>query len=147
MEAVLFTGAPAAGKSTFYRERFFATHVRVSLDLLKTRNRERRLLDFCFETSQRFVVDNTNPTHESRAAYLSSAAEVGFRVIGYYFESKVGDCLKRNADRIGRVPDVAILSTAKRLEIPDKSEGFDELWYVRMVEPGFQVEEWRDEVR
>jgi hypothetical protein len=27
-ELFIFTGIPAAGKSTFYRERFFATHVR-----------------------------------------------------------------------------------------------------------------------
>ena len=39
MEAVVFTGIQASGKSTFYRERFFHTHLRISLDLLKTRGR------------------------------------------------------------------------------------------------------------
>src|SRR4051812_8782542 len=37
MEAVILIGIQGSGKSTFYRERFFDTHVRVSLDLLKTR--------------------------------------------------------------------------------------------------------------
>jgi len=37
MEAVIFVGLQAAGKSTFYRERFFDTHVRINLDMLRTR--------------------------------------------------------------------------------------------------------------
>ena len=45
MEAVVFVGLQGSGKSSFFRERFFATHVRVSLDLLRTRNRENRILE------------------------------------------------------------------------------------------------------
>jgi hypothetical protein len=33
MEAVILVGIQAAGKSTFYRERFFQTHLRISLGL------------------------------------------------------------------------------------------------------------------
>ena len=40
MEAVIFVGLQASGKSTFYRERFSRTHVRINLDMLKTRHRE-----------------------------------------------------------------------------------------------------------
>jgi hypothetical protein len=29
VEAVIFVGLPGAGKSTFYRERFFASHLRI----------------------------------------------------------------------------------------------------------------------
>lgn len=60
MEAVIFCGVQASGKSGFYRERFFRTHVRVSLDLLRTRHREKLFLHLCLESGQRFVVDNTN---------------------------------------------------------------------------------------
>ncbi len=38
IEAVLFVGAPGSGKTSFFKERFFSTHVRISLDLLKTRS-------------------------------------------------------------------------------------------------------------
>jgi hypothetical protein len=61
VEAVLFVGIQGAGKSTFYRERFFTTHLRINLDMLKTRHRELRFLHTCLESRQRFVVDNTNP--------------------------------------------------------------------------------------
>ncbi len=31
MTAIILIGIPASGKSTFYRQRFFFTHVRISL--------------------------------------------------------------------------------------------------------------------
>lgn len=39
MEAVIFVGVQASGKTMFYYERFFDTHIRLSLDMLKTRAR------------------------------------------------------------------------------------------------------------
>jgi hypothetical protein len=49
MEAAIFIGIPAAGKTTFYRERFFETHMRLSLDMLRTRHREMLLMRACFD--------------------------------------------------------------------------------------------------
>lgn len=148
IEAVLFIGVPGSGKTSFFKERFFSTHVRISLDLLKTRHRERRFLETCLASEQRFVIDNTNPTRAERAQYIAPARARPFEVVGYYFESKVEDCLKRNAARseAERVPEVAIFAAAKRLELPSLEEGFDRLFYVRMGEGRFVVEEWRDEV-
>ena len=40
MQAVILCGLQGAGKTTLYRDRFLATHVRISLDLLRTRARE-----------------------------------------------------------------------------------------------------------
>jgi predicted kinase len=34
LEAVIFIGLQAAGKSTFYLRRFFRTHVRINMDML-----------------------------------------------------------------------------------------------------------------
>jgi predicted kinase len=148
VEAVIFVGLQGAGKSSFYRERFFDTHLHLNLDMLRTRHRERRLLRACVETRLRFVVDNTNPTRAERQVYIQAAREAGFRVIGYYFQSRVEDCQRRNerrpADR--QVPLRGILGTAARMELPSLGEGFDELHYVRIDEArGFVVEGWRDE--
>jgi predicted kinase len=150
VEAVIFVGLQGAGKSTFFRERFFDTHLRLSLDMLRTRPRERRLLQACVEARQRFVVDNTNPTRAERQVYIRPAREAGFRVIGYYFRSRVEDCMRRNEQRPAarRVPLRGLLGTAGRMELPSLAEGFDELHYVRIDEDcGFVVEGWRDEDR
>jgi predicted kinase len=146
VEAVIFVGLQASGKSSFFKERFFSTHVRISLDLLRTRNRERRLLAACLETQQPFVIDNTNPTREERAKYIDVAKTAKYSVVGYYFRSKAEECLARNQQRSERVPDVGILSTARKLELPTLEEGFDTLRYVRLTEAGFVVEEWNYEV-
>ena len=81
MEAIVFCGIQASGKTTFYRMRFAETHVRLSMDVLKTRNRERILLDACLRARQRFVVDNTNPTRDERARYVAPALATGFAVV------------------------------------------------------------------
>src|SRR6266704_1150706 len=119
-----------SGKSHFYKERFFNSHVRVSLDLLKTRHREARLLQLCLETQQRFVIDNTNPAIADRVRYTEAAKAAGFRVIGYFFEANISEALKRNESRPGkgRVPKAAIFATLKRLQGPSLAEGFDELF-------------------
>ena len=150
MEAVIFIGLQAAGKSSFYKERFFDTHVRINLDMLKTRHREILLLRACLTMQQRFVVDNTNPTLAERARYISPARSAGFRIIGYYFQSKVQDCLARNERREpwARVPAKAIAGTYTKLQLPSLAEGFDALHYVRTDDGGrFLVEGWADEVR
>ena len=149
MEAVILIGVQASGKSTFSCERFYDTHVRISLDMLRTRHREKVLLDACLEGKQSFVIDNTNPTKEDRARYIPLAKSTGFRVIGYYFASKVDECKLRNEQRSEeeQVPLPGLLGTYSKLQLPQREEGFDVLYYVSIADDGsFQVDEWNDEV-
>lgn len=149
MDAVILIGIQAVGKSTFYKERFFTTHVRINLDMLKTRHRESLLLRACLDGKQSFVVDNTNVTIAERAKYVTAAKDAGFRVIGYFFRSNLKDALERNGNRLGTqsIPDMGVLSKYKRLQVPTLSEGFDRIYLVAIGEQGeFMVEEWVDEV-
>lgn len=97
MEAVIFCRIQASGKSSFYREHFFRTHVRVSLDLLRTRHREKLFLNLCLESGQKFVVDNTNPSRVERAVHITAAKAKRFAVIGYRFLTEPDEALIRNA--------------------------------------------------
>jgi len=149
MEAVVFIGIQATGKSAFYQQRFADTHIRLNLDMLKTRRREQILLRSCLEAKQPFIVDNTNVTREARAGYISQSKVAGFSVIGYYFKSALQSAIERNNQRSGkaRVPVKGIVATHRKLELPRYDEGFDRLFYVEIVDNGaFIVKEWSDEV-
>ncbi|WP_020598991.1 AAA family ATPase [Spirosoma panaciterrae] len=148
MEAVIFCGIQAAGKTTFYKEYFLKTHVRLSLDLLKTRHRERRFLEVCIQTQQSFVVDNTNPGKADRKKYILDAKANGFTIIGYYFQSKISDSIQRNSQRQVKenIPIAGIKGTFSRLEIPELTEGFDKLYYVEITDGKFLIKEWANEI-
>ena len=144
MEAIIFCGIQASGKTTYYQQHLLQTHVRISMDLLRTRHRERRFLELCLQTGQRFVVDNTNPTAEDRNRYIQPALAERFKVIGYFFESPLGEAIRRNAGRSGkgRIPEKGVGGTYKRLEIPRLSEGFHALYKIRLTpENQYQVQE------
>lgn len=148
MELILFIGLQATGKSSFYRERFFGTHVRLNLDMLKTRHREALLFAACLAGKTPLVVDNTNLTRLDRARYIPGAKAEGFTVRGYFFQSRVADSLARNATRTGkaRVPDLAIRGASRQLEVPSLDEGFDSLQFVRLDgQNQFIVEPWNPE--
>lgn len=134
MEAIIFCGLQASGKSTYFQQHFFHTHVRISMDLLRTRHREMRFMELCLQSGQRFVIDNTNPSAAERSRYILPARKARFRVIGYYFESSLAEAIRRNAGRSGkaRIPDKGIGGTYKRLEVPGLAEGFDALYKVQL---------------
>jgi hypothetical protein len=66
MEGIVFAGIQAIGKSTFFQRFFYKTHVRLSLDMLKTRHRESILVNVCNEAKQLLMIDNTNPARSDR---------------------------------------------------------------------------------
>ena len=144
MQAVVFCGVQGAGKTSFYRYRFFETHVRVNLDMLRTRRRERILVEACIAALQPFVVDNTNPTAEERRRYVEPARAAEFEVVAYWFPAGRDDALAVNLARPPekRLPVRSVLGTLARLEPPRREEGFDALYAVRMDGTGgFEVDE------
>ena len=148
MELIVLCGIPAAGKTTFYRERFLPTHVRISLDLLKTRHREDIMLHACFAARQPAVIDNTNATAAQRTRYVQLAHAAGSKAVLYFFDVTTRTAVGRNSGRSGkdRVPNVAIFGTQKKLEWPTRDEGFDEMYRVTSGDENapaaFVVEPW-----
>lgn len=142
---VIMMGLQGSGKSTFYAKHLSEDYVRVNLDTLKTRHKEGLLIDECLTNGHNFVIDNTNPTRADRARYIPLAQEHGYRIVGYFMESKIKDCIARNALREGKacVPNTAIAATSNKLEIPSYEEGFDELYFVKNDGESMILEEWR----
>jgi predicted kinase len=145
VELVVFVGLQASGKSTFFRERFAESHQHVSKDLFpNNRNKNRRqehLFRAALSAGRCVVVDNTNPTLEDRRVLIGLGGEYGARIVGYFFDASVSECIRRNEVREGkaRVPNVAIYATAKKLVAPSIEEGFDELLRVRLNDSAFEV--------
>lgn len=144
--AVIFIGIQASGKTSFY-EKKFKKLVHINLDELHTRNKENQLLHECVEKGTSFVADNTNPTRADREKYILAAKEYGYKIKGYYFRSSIRESVERNSFREGKakVPNRAIASTHNRLELPEYAEGFDELYYVYIVNNDFSVQDWDED--
>lgn len=132
MNIVILSGIQAAGKSTLYANRFADSHKLLSLDALRSRLEEHRVMTELIELREPFVVDNTNPTPEVRAKYITAAKAAGYRVIGYQIEVPVRIAIARNRQRGGTIPDAAIWATAKKMLPLSYEEGFDEI--IRIAE-------------
>ena len=151
MELVILIGLQGSGKSSFRRAHFSETHLCVSKDdfpnAINRNRRQRRMIEEAFAEGRSVVVDNTNPTVADRAELIDLAREFQAQVIGYYFESVVADCRRRNAQREGkaRVPDIAIFTTINKLQPPSYDEGFDKLFFVRLTQDSrFEISEWKE---
>ncbi|MBH5328301.1 ATP-binding protein [Eikenella sp. S3360] len=134
MQLILFIGAQASGKSTFYKQHFADSYIRLNLDMLKTRHREQLLFDACLQAKQNLVIDNTNPTVEDRARYIVPAQAARFQIIAYYFDSDLNAAIARNAKRTGKanIPEVGVRATFKKLQAPHYAEGFAEIYRVQI---------------
>ena len=143
-QMILLIGIPGSGNSTFAATHFPQEYARISRDVLRTRARVASALAEALQARRNIVIDNTNVKRTERERFILPAKEAGYRVAGYYFQSRIEDCLRRNAQRHGaaRVPDVAIFARARDLELPSFDEGFDELFYVSISDAEFVVEKW-----
>lgn len=142
MEVIILSGIQGAGKSTFCRERYWDTHIRINYDMLRTRHREALIFAACLEARQAVVVDATNPTVEDRQRYIAPARAAGFRIVGIEFQVPVELAIERNATRSGKklVPEKAIHATAAKMQPLMHEEGFDEIWIARVSRQGIVCE-------
>lgn len=130
--SVVLVGLQGAGKSTLARGFFGDTHVRVNLDMLRTRHREAALVEACVATSTPFVVDNTNLGPGERRRYLDAARDRAV-LVAVWVDTPLETALARNELRVGkaRVPDHVIVRAHRRLQPPRHDEGFRDVWCVR----------------
>ena len=136
MQLIIFVGGQASGKSTFFKQYFADTHIRINLDMLKTRHREKLIFEACLNAKQKCVIDNTNPTLDDRKRYVDLAKQAGFEIVCYYFHSDLKNALKRNSEREGKacIPEIGVRATYKKIKIPQLSEGFEIIYQVKILQ-------------
>ena len=142
----IMIGIQASGKSQFAMS-YLKDYTRINLDTLHTRNKEKLALDEAIKSGENIVIDNTNPTIEERARYISAVSGHGYKIEGYFMQSRLQECIERNEHRTGKekVPRTAIAATSNKLELPDYNEGFDALYFVSFADGKTEIHEWRDE--
>lgn len=138
MQLIIFMGIQASGKSSFYLLNLAHSHLRINLDMLKTRHRENIMFEAGLASKTRMVIDNTNPTRADRARYIQRAKNAGFEIVGYYFHTELNLALQRNRLREGKaiIPEAGIRATFKKFELPKKVEGFDTLYRLCILGQG-----------
>ena len=125
-EIVVLVGIPGSGKSTLAITRF-RNHLRINLDTLRSRSRERAMIQRAISEGRSLVIDNTNTTMRARRRYVEIAWEHSLPIRSVYLECPLETALERNARRRGKehVPDRAVKMFHRILQVPAEEEGFD----------------------
>ena len=115
-------------------------------DTLKSKEKCIKHAAAALRAGRSVVVDNTNPSADTRKAYISVAVEVKAAVRCFVFTTPAAVCQHLNAFREKqtagahkRVPRIAFNQYKGRLVVPRKEEGIDEIVHVPFV-PTFASE-------
>jgi predicted kinase len=145
---IILMGLQGAGKSSFYRKYFSEGPALVSKDKMKNKKHkglvQEKLIRQFLSNNQSVIVDNMNLTKVNRKELIQLGREYGAEIILYFFPLTVDESFERNkGPNRKEVPPVGIYSAAKAFEFPEKSEGFDEMYTVRMINHDkFAVGRW-----
>ena len=83
--------------------------------------------------------------NDTSSRFSRAASNEGYKIIGYFLESKIKDCIERNNQRVGKacIPAKAIAATSNKLQLPSYDEGFDKLYFVKNNGSDMVIEDWR----
>ena len=141
MQMILFSGPQATGKSSLFKALFVDTHLRINLDMLRTRHRQNLLIAACLAAKQPFVIDNTNLGVAERSGHILLAKAQRFLVLSYRFNLPFDEALMRNNQRSKPVPEKAQRSAFKNWQTPQWAEGSDGLFDVTSSQGQFTITE------
>ena len=144
-EMIIFIGSPASGKSTFFDSYLKSGgYIRVNRDTLKTAEKCLSVAEEELKKGNSVVIDNTNPTLESRSRFIDLAKrhKVDLRSFVFNFNKDLVFHLNelRNINNFRNhfsesVADVIIHTWYKKFEPPSLKEGFKEILEINF-QPG-----------
>ena len=145
VEMVILVGLPASGKSTFVKTYMEPNkYIAVNRDELKTQDKCMKLCSDSLKAKKSVVIDNTNPSKDSRQSYINIAKKLGVPVRCFHFQAtkELAEHMNmfrqtQSAGKIRRVPAVGYNMFKSKFVAPDISEGFTEIKKIDFV-PNFK---------
>ena len=141
-EMIIFTGYPAAGKTTYFKTFLSNRNYKlISRDLLGSHEKCIKNAIDLIKSEENIVIDNTNPSLQARQRYIDLAKQYKMKCRSVWFKTDFNLAWKMNELRSEMnekklIPKVAYHMYNKNFSIPKLSEGFSECI---VVDPSIQM--------
>lgn len=123
-------GIPGSGKSTKSRQ-LAEEHglTRFSFDEMKcyTTRQFLRPVVVALQEGKSVVMDSTHLRVNGRKVILDAVKDIPCRKVCVIMDTPFDECLRRNANREARLPDMMMDSTYRSMQKPTIDEGWDEI--------------------
>lgn len=126
---VIMVGNVASGKTSWCKS-MLPDYSYINRDTLGTMKKCEKKCEEELKNDNNVVIDNTNPTRESRKAFIELANKYGAQCICIHMNTSFQQCKYWNENRERKVAMVVLYTYRKRVEIPTLDEGFDYIYTV-----------------
>ena len=132
-ELIIMVGYPGSGKSTFIKKYLIKNNFKpINQDKLKT---SKKCLDMCKNymiLENNIVIDNTNPTSETRKLYIDLAKKYNYNIRCFKMKtteehSRHNNIYRSLYENKKKIPDVVYRIYNKKYIVPQLSEGFKDI--------------------
>jgi bifunctional polynucleotide phosphatase/kinase len=145
---VVMVGSPASGKSYYSQELETKGFVRINKDTMKTDKVIETAFNNGIKEGQNIVIDNTNPTKEARAKWITVAKKASYHVTIVWMNFPISVVEYLDNYRIAKyknqdyhVPIVAMRVYYKKLEEPTQQE-CDTLLEIKTINADDMLSVW-----
>jgi bifunctional polynucleotide phosphatase/kinase len=143
-EMIIFVGFPASGKSTISK------HIKIknpdcnykiiNRDQLKTVDKCLRLTEEEIKKGNSVIIDNTNPSIESRSVFIKIAKKYKYKIVCIILETSKQLAQHNNSYRnykyhVEKIPDIAYNVYIKKYNEPTTNEGIDKIIKMEPYKP------------
>lgn len=137
-ELIILVGYPGCGKSYFCKK-YLKDYIHINQDELKTLSKCKLLTIKSLKEKKSIVIDNTNPSKDTRKIYIDICKELNIpcRCIYFDLDLKIIKHLNIYRELLGekkRIPNIAYNVYNKKFNMPIREEGFEDIiiWHLNL---------------